>query len=97
MPELAATSFKKNAGFVARNIAGELVLIPIAKELREVNSIYSMNAMGARIWELLEEERSFQKIKKTLLSEYEVEEVKLEEDLTEIINQLTEIKAIQAL
>lgn len=86
--------FKKNPGFVPRNIAGELVLIPVQKELRKVNSIYTLNEMGASIWELVDGKTSNDQIKESLLNRYEVSAEQLDRDLEELTEQLLEIQAL---
>ena len=43
---------------MARQIAGEYILVPIRQSAGEVESIYTLNEVGTRIWELLDGQRS---------------------------------------
>ena len=90
------TIFRKNPQFVARTIADELVLIPLQRHLEDVNSLYSLNALGREVWELLDGKNTVTQIRETLLSQYEVDSKILDEDLALILEQLESIKAIQA-
>ncbi len=86
--------FKKNPNFVARKIADELVLVPIQRQLENINSIYCMNEMGRAIWELMDGRRSLSEIRRELLERYEVPESTLDQDLHTLLEQLLQIKAI---
>lgn len=90
------TIFQKNSSIVSRRIADEVILVPIRRKLGEIESLYTLNEVGARIWELLDGKRSLKALRDALLEEFEVSEQEAEEDLTTLIEQLQQIGAIQA-
>jgi len=51
---------------------------------------FGLDAVGTRIWQLLQEHSVLQKVYDTMLEEYDVEGEELEKDLEEIITNLAE-------
>ncbi len=86
---------KKNPNIVSRTIEDETILMPIYKTSDEINCIYTLNKVAARIWELIDGKRSLEKIKKTLLQEFDTTEKKLDKELTKFLKDLKEIKAVK--
>lgn len=48
------TIYAKNSNIVARKIVGEMVLVPISQKVGDLASIYTLNEVGACIWELVD-------------------------------------------
>ena len=51
---------------------------------------FSLNAVGTRIWKLIEEHGEIAKISETMLKEYEVQPEALDLDLQQVLSQLVE-------
>ncbi len=51
---------------------------------------FSLNAVGTRIWQLIEEHGDPAKIRETMLQEYEVQPEALDLDLQQVLSQLVE-------
>ena len=66
-----------------QEVSGEMVLLDLASE-----SYFGLDAVGARIWALLESGASVGETLDTLLQEYEVERATLEADLAELLEKL---------
>ena len=94
MPSLSAV-LQKNPSFVSRKIVDEVVLVPISHKVGEIDCLYALNEVGARIWDLIDGDRSLQELRDAILGEFEVSETEAQEDLTVLIEQLKEIGAIQ--
>jgi len=86
---------KKNPDIVCRTIEDETILMPIYKTSDEINCIYTLNKVAARIWELVDGKRSLAKIKKMLLGEFDTTEKELNKELAKFLKDLKEIKAIK--
>jgi len=86
---------KKNPNIVSRTIEDETILMPIYKTSDEINCIYTLNKVAARIWELIDGKRNLAKIKKTLLQEFDTTEKELDKELTKFLKDLKEIKAVK--
>ena len=87
--------YQKSPDIVARNIVGEVILVPVTRTVGDVESIYTLNEVGARIWELIDGKRSVADILDLIVGEYDVSEEDAEEDLLVILQQLEEIDAIR--
>jgi hypothetical protein len=51
---------------------------------------YGLDAVGARIWSLIQEPRTIEEIRDILVSEYEVESDRCESDLINLVQRLAE-------
>ena len=96
MDELMARRYEKDPSIVYREIAGEAVLVPIRQNVADMQSVYTLDRVGADIWSLIDGRRTLVDILGVLLGEYEVEEDALSQDLDEFIEQLVSIGAIRA-
>jgi hypothetical protein len=86
--------FQHDPAIVSRTIAGEIVLVPIRKNVGDLESIYTMNDSGARIWELLDGQRNLEQVLQQVLAEFDVDPTQAETDLLELVDHLLEIGAI---
>ena len=86
---------QKAPSIVSRKIADEVILVPISHGLGEIDCLYALNEVGARIWELIDGDRSLKELRDAIVQEFEVSETEAQEDLTVLIEQLKEIRAIQ--
>jgi len=86
--------FKKSKNIVSRQIGTETILLPIFKNTEELNCIYTLNKSAARVWELIDGNRTFDAIEKEIKKEFEVDDKKLAAQLDLIFKDLKEIKAI---
>jgi len=73
---------------VYRQIAGEALLVPIHTRVEDANSIYSLNEVAARFWDLADGTRDVGQMRDILMDEFDVSLQVLEEDLAELIEKL---------
>jgi hypothetical protein len=85
---------KKNKNIVSRVIGAETILLPICKGTKEMNCIYTLNKPAARVWELIDGKRDLSKIKKDILSEFDVSAGELDRLMAALLKDLKEIKAV---
>lgn len=97
MEDLVARRYEKDPSVVYREIAGEAILVPIRGNIGEMESIYTLDSVGADIWKLIDGERTLAEILNALLGEYDVEASVLSQDLDEFVEQLVSVGAIRAL
>jgi hypothetical protein len=86
--------YKKSESIVSRRIGDEYILVPIRRDVGDLESIYTLNETGALIWELIDGKSKVSKIKESLVEAFEVEPEEAEKDLIEHLQQLEGIKAI---
>jgi len=46
--------FTRNPDFIFRRIIDETILVPVHRDLAEMDCIYTLNELGALLWEKLE-------------------------------------------
>src|SRR5215813_5158658 len=87
-------TYARDPDFVSRRIADEVIVLPIRKNLGDLDSIYTLNDVGARIWELLDGRRSLREIRDVIVSEYQVTAQMATVDLETFVEHLTAIGAL---
>ena len=79
---------------VLRNIAGDFVLVPAGKAVKDFNGLFAINEVGARIWELLAEFDTEDQIVSELEKEYDVPAELLKKDVAEFLKKLKSLELI---
>ncbi len=83
MPNLTDT-YQQDPSIVSREIAGEVILVPIRNNVGDLESIYTLNETAARIWALLDGEHTLADVRDAIVAEFEVEADEAEADLMEL-------------
>jgi CTP synthase (UTP-ammonia lyase) len=65
---------RKADGFVSRTIADDVIIVPVRGGVGDLESIFTLNAVGASIWKLIDGRSSLQALAAALSREYEVSE-----------------------
>ncbi len=86
--------FSRDPSMVSRRIADEIILVPIRRNVGDVESIYTLNEVGAQIWDLIDGKRHVEEIRDLIVAEFEVSQGEAEEDLLRVLEQFDEIGAI---
>jgi Coenzyme PQQ synthesis protein D (PqqD) len=86
--------YDKSDAVVSRRVGDEFVLVPIRQSVGDLDSIYTLNETGARIWEWIDGETKVRRLKERLLEEFDVCSEEAERDLIAHLEQLTAIGAI---
>jgi len=66
----------------------------IRRKVGDLESIDNLNQVGARIWELIDGKRQVHEIRDLIVAEFEVSQEEAEKDLLTLLQQFTEIVAI---
>jgi len=90
------TRYHKESRIVSRKIAGECILVPISSKGGDLDSIYTLNEVGAFIWELIDGEKRLAQIKEIIVDEFEVGPERAEKDLEEFVLQLEQVGAVRS-
>ncbi len=86
--------YGRSERMVFRKIHDEMLLVPIKHNVGDLGSIYSLNEVGAFIWEHLDGTRRLLDIKQMMAQEFKVSSHKAETDLCEFVDELHKIGAI---
>ncbi len=87
--------YTRNPDFIYRKIVDESVLVPFHNNVADMDCIYTLNALGAFIWEQLAEPRTRFDLEQAVLVEYNVEPAVLVADLDRFIAEMVSINAIR--
>lgn len=88
--------YERDPNVVAREIAGERILVPIRTQSADMAAIYVLNDTGARIWDLLDGQHSVSEIQEILVLEYDVPRETAGADIVEIVEQLENLGMLRA-
>jgi len=81
--------FVHSESLVARDLAGEKIIVPVRGKVGDLNSIYTLNAVANDIWNLLDGKRTVSQILEQLEYEYEVDPVTLTKDVSRTLEELS--------
>jgi hypothetical protein len=70
---------------VSSDLGGEVAILDL-----KAGVYYGLDAVGARIWSLIQEPRTVNEIRDILLQEYEVESERCERDLLVLLQRLAD-------
>jgi hypothetical protein len=87
--------FLKDSTVVSKKIGEEFILVPIQKKTGDLDSIYTMNEVSARIWELIDGKKCINDIRNKIVEEYEIDNQSAEVDITDFVKKLQHIGAIK--
>jgi hypothetical protein len=73
---------------VTRQISGETLIVPIKGGIGDLNSIYTLNPPGTKIWELLAAGTTVGEIREAICGEYDVSEEEAVKDIEEFLDVL---------
>jgi hypothetical protein len=81
--------------FVSRRVGDEFVLVPICAVPAQMDSLYVLNEVAARTWELLDGTRTVADICTAIVDEFEVDRDEAERDLIDLLRQLEQVAAVE--
>ena len=87
--------FERNPDYIYRKIVEEAVLVPLHQDVADMESIYSLNEVGAFIWESLEQPKTMADLLNTMEMEYDAPVEVLSSDLEHFLDELTTIGALR--
>ena len=77
------TAFRVAKDQVSANLDGEVVLLGLQK-----GQYYGLDAVGAKVWELLQEPVTLEQMRDAIVEEYEVEPEDCERDLVVLLDRM---------
>ncbi len=86
--------YQRRDAVVAREIADEVILVPVRGKLAQLQHIFVLNPVGAFIWEQIDGQRDLQTIHHNLIEDFEVPSEDAETDLFEYVNNLRDAELI---
>lgn len=79
---------------VSRQVAGETIIVPIKATPGELADIFTLNEIAAKVWELIDGDRTVAAISEKIALEYDVSEEQSLIDTLELISMFHEAKLV---
>jgi hypothetical protein len=89
-------SFTKSDDLMTRNIAGEALIVPIKGRVGDLSAIYTLNDVGARIWQMIDGRMSLNQIIEAISDEYDVTKEEAAADVAELLDSMKAAGLIHA-
>ena len=87
-------TYQKDPSIVSREIAGEVLLVPIRRNVGDLESIYTLNETAAAAWALIDGSHTIEQIVDQIVLEYDVDSDQAKSDMFDLIKDLEQIDAI---
>jgi hypothetical protein len=87
--------YQRTEDFVARTIAGETVLVPIRRQIGDLESIYTLNEVATFIWDRLAKPTTMADVFLALEQAFAGEPAEMRDDLEEFVAKLLDLGAIK--
>ena len=84
----------RSPSVVTRKTGNEYVLVPVANNIADMNSVYTLNETGAFIWEQIDGKRNIENIIELVTQEYEIDKASASKDVFDFIDNMKEFLII---
>lgn len=78
----------RKTSFASRNVGGELVLVPLKNNIAEMNKLFTLNEVGAFIWDNIDDKKTIEDIVDLVMKEFEIDPETAQKDTLEFLEQL---------
>lgn len=85
---------KRNPDFLLRQVAGKQVVVPVGSAAGKFPGMLTLNATGAYLWQLLEQEQTRESLTQAVCGRYEVSPEKALADVDRFIENLLPTGAV---
>jgi len=86
---------KIKSEFILREIMGSYIVVPTGEKLVDFKVMITLNETSAFLWNLLNEEKTFDELVRELISEYDVDEETARVDVKEFVELLNDKKVFE--
>ena len=80
---------------IRREIAGDVLLVPVGGTVLENNGLFALNELGAFLWDRLETAADEETLVQAVLREYEVDETTARTDTAAFLQKLREMDILE--
>jgi hypothetical protein len=82
---------------VMRRLGDESVIVPVRNRVGDLDSVFTLNDVASRVWDLLDGNNSVEAIISTVCREYEVTPEVARTDVSELLRTLEEAQLVSRL
>jgi hypothetical protein len=87
--------YERNPAYIFRKVVDEFILVPIHQDVADMDCIYTLNGVGAFIWEHLVQPTTQADLQAAMLDEYAADPELLIADLERFLGEMSTIGALQ--
>ncbi len=80
--------FIQDENIICREIAGELIIVPVRGNLADMETIFSIEGSAGQIWQQLDGNNSLADIRDSMLETFDVEEETINSDIVEFVDEI---------
>ncbi len=77
--------------FVTREVAGDVLLVPVGKTSLDLNGMLTLNELGAELWKRIPEARDEEALADSIIEDYDVTPEQARADVHEFLEKLREL------
>jgi len=81
--------YKRKSQFATRIVGTELILVPVKKNIADMDELFTLNEVGSFIWTNINGQDTVEDIVAKIADEFDVEESIAKADLEEFLAKLT--------
>jgi hypothetical protein len=78
-----------------REVAGEHLLVPLRRNVADLQAIFALNRVGVFIWGLLDGQRTAHQVLAAIQERYDVAADRAAADLGALLDRLTELSVVE--
>ena len=86
--------FRRSEDVVCRAVGLESILVPIRNNVGNLDFVYTLSPVAARIWSLLDGVRTADEVAEAIMAEYEVDRDTVMADLAELVSDLAGVSLL---
>lgn len=79
---------KLKDGFIVREVAGQILAVPVGKRTKDVHGVIAMNETAAFLWKQMSEGVEKKELIRRLLIEYDVNQLEAEASVEDFLKDL---------
>lgn len=93
---VSETVYRPAMDVVVRRVGDESVVVPVRNRVGDLDSIFTLNEVASRVWELLDGKRPLDAIVETICDEFEVTSDVAGSDVHELLESLRQAHLVEA-
>jgi hypothetical protein len=96
LPSGPQSVFSRSKEVVCRNVGREAILVPIRNNVGNLDFVYTLSPVAARVWSLLDGQRNVDAVVDAIHEEYEIDRETAGVDVEELLADLAGAELIVA-
>lgn len=88
-------TIKRSNDFILRSVGGESLLVPIGRRVAHMPGVVMLNSTARCIWELLEQEQSFDELSATVAKQFAIDLDRARTDVRIFLDEMAQRGTLQ--